>query len=108
MFSGQKTLKDLTSISISELHFAPYQTGRTSKSHLYEKPKHMEHSAENDDERRKHIIISMNEYEVSFGVAPRNEELLPSDLKTPEPLYSPQILGSVVQNSGSPGIYTQR
>ena len=57
-----------------------------------------------------------SEYEVSFGLAPRNIELSPSDPETPEPFNSrfwvrdperssdsnsPQNLGSVGQNLGS-------
>ena len=63
-----------------------------------------------------------SEYEVSFGIAPRNGELSPSVPETPEPLNSPfqarnperssdsnfpQYLGSVSQNLGS-GAYTPR
>ena len=64
-----------------------------------------------------------SEYEVSLGLAPRNGELSPSEPKTPELFNSPfrarnperspdsnspQNLGSVGQNLGSRGIYTQR
>ena len=33
--------------------------------------------------------VRESEYEVSFGLAPRNGELSPSDPKTPEPFNSP-------------------
>ena len=64
-----------------------------------------------------------SEYEVSFVLAARNEELSPSDPKTPEPFNSPfraqkpertsdsnfpQNFGSVGQNLGSRGIYALR
>ena len=60
-----------------------------------------------------------SEHEVSFGLAPRNGELSPSDHETPEPFNSPfrdrnpertsdsnspQNFGSVDQNLGSRGI----
>ena len=63
-----------------------------------------------------------SEYEVSFGLAPRNGELSPSVPKTPEPFNSPcrarnperssnsdspQNLGSAGQNLG-PGAYAPR
>ena len=63
-----------------------------------------------------------SEYEVSFGLAPRNGELFPSVTKTPEPFNSPfrarnperssdsissKNLGSVGQNLG-PGAFVPR
>ena len=64
-----------------------------------------------------------SEYKVSFGLAPRNGELSPSDPETLEPFNSPfrdlnperssysnfpQNLGSVSQNLGSQSLYTQK
>ena len=64
-----------------------------------------------------------SEYEVSFGLAPRNGELSPSDPETPEPLKCPfwdrnpersadsnppQNLGSVGQNFGRGSYYIPR
>ena len=64
-----------------------------------------------------------SEYEVSFGIAPRNGDLSPSDPETPELFSSPfrarnpkrssywsspHNLGSVSQNLGSRSICTKR
>ena len=64
-----------------------------------------------------------SEYEVSFGLAPRNGELYPSDPETPDSFNSPfrdrnpeqssdlnfpKNLGSVGQNVGARGIYKGR
>ena len=60
---------------------------------------------------RNTVWFNRPECEASFGLAPRNGELSPFEPKTPERSScsdSSQNLGSVGQNLGSRGIYTQR